>query len=269
MDAVVTIDIGNSRLSWGRFEGDRLRSRGHLTREECRAKGALAALRTRWGRVSSVGIASVESDLATRVADEWPEDLPAPRWFRGFADLPLSLAPAMRHPETIGIDRLLNVFAWVESRRALPALIVDVGTAITIDVADAEGRFAGGVILPGERLLARALVGGTAFLPEVVAEVSSGGSAIGTETRSAIARGIGGLVVGGVSHHLRRMARELTGRAFSAGGGSGSRSRRAPVVVATGGGAARWAPAIEEIERVVPALTLDGIRLALVRGAGG
>jgi type III pantothenate kinase len=145
-------------------------------------------------------------------------------------------------PELVGADRLLG--AW--TARGLveaPCIVVDVGTATTIDVVDAAGAFAGGAILPGPALGIRSLARGTALLPPVPLELPA--DAIGEDTIGAIASGvilghreaIGGLV--------RRMTDEL---------GSGRR----PTVVLTGGdsrvlGSPDWADLTE------PELLLRGL----------
>lgn len=65
---------------------------------------------------------------------------------------------------TIGADRLANVFR-LEEINALPAVCFDFGTAITMEIVDAERRFRGGAIAPGRMLLRRALNDYTAQLP--------------------------------------------------------------------------------------------------------
>lgn len=145
-----------------------------------------------------------------------------------------------RSASTVGADRLLG--AWVARELVgAPCIVVDVGTATTIDVVDAAGAFVGGAILPGPALALRSLAHGTALLPEVPLTLPD--RAIGRDTREAIASGV---VLG---HHeavgalVARMAIELA---------------RRPTVVLTGGdatalGAPDWA------DRAEPDLLLRGL----------
>ena len=88
-------------------------------------------------------------------------------------DLPLAIH--VEQPQRVGTDRLLAAVA-VNRLRApnRPAIVVDAGTAITVDVVSAAGAFEGGVILPGFRLTARALSEGTDLLPEVDYDPAAG-----------------------------------------------------------------------------------------------
>lgn len=153
-------------------------------------------------------------------------------------------------PSTVGSDRLLGAWAARELVGA-PCVVIDVGTATTIDAVDAEGRFAGGAILPGPALAVRSLASGTALLPSVSLEPPD--RAIGRDTVEAIGAGVmlghreavGGLVA--------RMADEL--------GAS-------PGVVLTGGDAAvlgspGW------VTRTQPWLLLEGLGALVTRAPAG
>ena len=145
-------------------------------------------------------------------------------------------------PELVGADRLLG--AWT-ARVVVgaPCIVVDVGTATTIDVVDADGAFVGGAILPGPSLGMRALARGTALLPPVPLEPPA--SAIGRDTVEAIAAGV---VLG---HH--EAIGGLVGRMTDELGGD-----RRPMVVLTGGdagvlGSPGW------VDRFEPDLLLRGL----------
>ncbi len=81
-------------------------------------------------------------------------------------DLPLEVR--LEYPDRAGIDRLLNAVA-VNSRRTpgVPAVVVDAGSAVTVDWIDDTGAFCGGAILPGLRLMVQALHDYTALLPRI------------------------------------------------------------------------------------------------------
>jgi type III pantothenate kinase len=154
----------------------------------------------------------------------------------------IPLPVRVAEPELVGADRLLG--AW--TARALvgaPCIVVDVGTATTIDVVDASGAFVGGAILPGPALGMHALARGTALLPPVPLELP--GRAIGRDTVAAIASGV---MLGqreAIAGLIGLMAVELG-------------SDRRPSVVLTGGdarvlGAPDWA------DRIEPDLLLHGL----------
>jgi type III pantothenate kinase len=149
---------------------------------------------------------------------------------------------ALERPDQVGADRLLAAWAARETHGA-PVVVVDLGTATTIDAVDAEGRFTGGVIAPGPALQIAALASGTAQLPPVPVEAPP--SPIGRSTLEAIQAGTVLGHVEAISGLVRRIAGVLGG---------------APAVVLTGGGSATaWARQIEGVTAVDPDLVLRGL----------
>lgn len=167
----------------------------------------------------------------------------------GYADLPC--LPAVAEPHRVGIDRLAAAAAAAAVKpRGEGGIVVDCGTAATVDLIAPDGRFLGGAILPGPTLMARALAQGTSKLPEVPALEHADPPAMpGGNTREAIAAGIGWGMRGAIA--------ELVARARLALGPS------APVFV-TGGWSRAILPAVPgAIE--MPDLVLVGIALAAER----
>ncbi len=167
----------------------------------------------------------------------------------GHADLPLAIAVAA--PERTGIDRLCGAAAAALVKTAdRPAIVVDCGTAATVDMVAADGTFLGGAILPGPTLMARALADGTSKLPEVAALATAAPPAMpGRATHEAIAAGIGFGIQGAIARLVTEAQASFDGRAE---------------VILTGGwrGAVRAAlPGANEI----PDLVLHGIALAAAR----
>lgn len=149
----------------------------------------------------------------------------------------------VRSPETVGFDRLYAARATHE-RGLDPALVVDVGTAVTVD-AVAAGVFLGGAIAPGPDLLARSLAG-----PDELYSVtpSPGAPALGKQTRAALEAGVVHTLVGAVLRLAERIPEEA---GFAE-----------PELVLTGGGrayvegplrGAGWSPV------VAPELVLEGV----------
>lgn len=116
----------------------------------------------------------------------------------------------MKHPETLGADRLANAAALIFSG-PLPALCVDFGTAINLEFVDAERRMRGGAILPGRRILRKSLNDYTAKLPltDLTAAVPS---FPGNNTVDAIDLGTDCAAIGAVRELVRRMETEFPGQ---------------------------------------------------------
>ena len=153
----------------------------------------------------------------------------------------------MERPDCVGIDRLLDALA-VRGRQqpGVPAIIIDAGSAITVDWLDESGAFAGGSILPGVRLMALALHDYTALLP-VVTLSRSDPPYPGTSTPAALEIGILAAAVGGIQFLITQMTQ---------------RAGVAPDVFLSGGDAALLAPALKQPVQLWPEMTLEGVRLA-------
>jgi type III pantothenate kinase len=123
--------------------------------------------------------------------------------------LPLQLA--VRFPDRVGVDRLVSSVAVNHRRRAEePAIIVDAGTAVTVDVVDRAGVFQGGAILPGLRTAARSLAVSTDALPTTdPLDNDVQPSVIGKSTEEAIRSGVIWGAVGAVKELVARMRQEL------------------------------------------------------------
>jgi type III pantothenate kinase len=152
-------------------------------------------------------------------------------------------------PEEVGADRLVNTVA-AHDRYKGPLIVVDFGTATTLDVVDRDGNYCGGVIAPGINLSLTALHMAAAKLPSV--RISRTEHVIGKDTESCMQSGIYWGYVG--------LVEGLVGRIKSEFG--------APMrTIATGGLAPLFAGATDAIEHVDPDLTLWGLRLIFERNA--
>lgn len=155
--------------------------------------------------------------------------------------LDLGIEVAVRRPEAIGTDRIVDAVAAY--RRVQDAVIVvDFGTATTFNVVDASGSFLGGAIAPGLGTVTRALIERASALPAV--ELSAPPTAIGRDTVPAIQSGLVYGYVGLVEGLLRRIQDELG---------------RPATVLATGGLGGIIAPLTSAIHTYEPWLTLAGI----------
>lgn len=164
-------------------------------------------------------------------------------------DLPLEIR--VDHPERVGIDRLLNAVAINRIRQAAaPAIVVDLGTACTVDLIAADGSFEGGAILPGVTLSSSALHSGTAVLPELgLADFREEPTVVGKSTQSAIASGLYWGILGAVRELVERIRQGC---------------ESAPQVFLTGGGATHLAEHLTSEDwqpRYLPSLVLSGIAI--------
>jgi type III pantothenate kinase len=147
-------------------------------------------------------------------------------------------------PNTIGPDRLANAVA-VSHHFGAPSVVVDFGTAVTFDVVNRAGNYAGGIIAPGLAAMTEYLHEKTALLPRIkIREVRA---VIGKNTEQA-------MLIGAV-HGYRGLIRELIGELKR------DLCVKNLPVVATGGYARLIAARLSEITAVDPLLTLEGLRL--------
>lgn len=182
----------------------------------------------------------------------------------------LPLPTALPDPGSTGIDRLLAaVAASVVRSPGQPVVIVDAGSATTVDVLSPAGVFPGGAILPGLGMAARSLHRETAQLPELdlaTFDISTV-PAIGTNTRQALASGLLLGHVAAIRGLAQAMLEEVASRADAAAEAASATDSPPPRLLLTGGGGKLLAPALPEFE-FLPALCLQGMALAAVHLPG-
>ena len=265
-ETVLLADVGNSRIKFAAVVGAGGAPGGRRAglptirhRQEIDIRGRRTNLLRQWLALAAPGpavilVASVHDAAAAvlemALAEESATGRRPLRQRRiGHADLPWP--PVLAEPPRVGIDRLAAAAAAaVVKPEAEGAIIVDCGTAATVDMVAADGRFLGGAILPGPTLMARALAQGTSKLPEVRALEHFDPPALpGRNTREAIAAGIGWGMRGAIA--------ELVARGRLVLGPS------APVIL-TGGWSRAILPAVPGATEM-PDLVLLGIALAAER----
>ncbi|MCI1208243.1 MAG: type III pantothenate kinase [Treponema sp.] len=151
------------------------------------------------------------------------------------------------NPKEIGADRIAAAIGAVTLVPGIDCIIVDMGTATTIDVITRQNEYRGGAILPGVNMSMHVLASGTAQLP--VVEIVGPEKVCGTTTVGAIQSGLYYGTIGAVRELITRFTTE------SFGG-------RKPYVIGTGG----FSHLFEKVglfDRLVPNLVLSGLRIAL------
>lgn len=244
----VVVDIGNTRVKWGRCEGGRVAEVLRLLHDEPAVWDAeLAKLPPPKSAVRRWAVASVNPPACERFV-AWAGSHGTVVVFTSPAEVPLRVN--VDEPAKVGLDRLFGaVAARAMVPPGTPAITVDVGTAATVNLIDADGVFQGGAIFPGPRLMGRALHDHTAKLPLIdLGEVPAAGPP-GRNTADAIEAGIAAAVQGGVGLLVERLAaRYPRPRLFITGGARGALSKH-------------LFRGVEEATEI-PELTLEGIRIA-------
>jgi type III pantothenate kinase len=197
-----------------------------------------------------------------QVVSDWPDWLQKPAAIRNSESFPIGVD--VDEPRRVGLDRLLNAVAADGVRSpAEEAIIVDCGTATTVDLVSSSGNFCGGAILPGFTLCARALNQYTEVLPLIsmnelfdLPPSEDCHPALGTNTQAAIMSGVFWGQIGAV--------RELINRLTHHQESSGSKEL-APKILLTGGGARLLVPYFANAIHC-PYLPLQGLVLAAVNG---
>lgn len=190
----VVVDVGNSRIKWGLCADGAVRSTCSLPPDEP------AAWMRQWelwtgarGQWVVTGVHPPRRDQFTAWLRECGQQV---RLLDDPKELPLRVLLA--RPDHVGVDRLLDAVAANSRRReGYSAVIIDAGSAVTVDSIDGNGAFVGGAILPGLRLMAKALHDYTALLP-LIPPPEKPPAVPGTDTPSAMALGIFWAVGGGI-----------------------------------------------------------------------
>jgi type III pantothenate kinase len=238
---LLAIDIGNTRTHAGVFIADQLTWRGSAEN----APPSLAALMDEAKRhlEQAADPAAVIASVNPTVEKQLTADLDM-LLLRVVDDLAIPIGRQIDREAIVGDDRLLNAAAAYDTLKQT-CVVIDVGTAVTIDFVDGAGTFHGGAIAPGAQMQLNSLHNHTAQLPQVSFEKPL--EAIGHNTVEAMRTA--------VFHGIRGMVRELVEQYAEQVGNY-------PAVIATGGDAELLFKDYELVERIVPELTLLGLALA-------
>jgi type III pantothenate kinase len=247
---LLAIDIGNTNIVIGVFEGEDLKATWRLGTDVHKLEDEYAAMMA--SLLSMRGLAFDDIDTAIMSSSVPPlvtvfEEL----CNRYFGVTPMVVGPgtktgvriSIENPREVGADRVVNTAA-AHSLYKGPLIVIDLGTATTFDAISEDGDYLGGAIAPGIVIAAEALFEHAAKLPRV--ELVRPSKAIGRNSVAAMQSGIILGYVGLIEGIVGRMQRELGGHAK---------------VIATGGLADVIASEAKVVDAVEPDLTLLGLRL--------
>ncbi|WP_180682158.1 type III pantothenate kinase [Tepidicella baoligensis] len=243
---LLALDVGNTRLKWALYEepgvGARMLAHGvqFLENIEKLAEGDWAQLRV---PVHVLGCIVAGDAVKRRVEEQLELWDVSPQWVVS-SNEEAGLINGYDHPARLGSDRWV---AMIGARQRLlarqqrkPCVLVMVGTAVTVEAIDGEGRFLGGIILPGHGIMLRALESGTAGLHVPTGEVRN----FPTNTSDALTSG-GTFAIAGAVQRMVDNLRQHTGEE--------------PVCVMTGGAAWKMAPSMTVPFELVESLIFDGL----------
>jgi type III pantothenate kinase len=247
---LLAIDIGNTNIILGVFDGDKIKttlriSTGiHTMPDEYAA--LILSLLEREGitasQITDTVLCSVVPPLITTFQELCKRYLKLTPLVIG-AGVKTGVRICMDNPREVGADRIVNAVAAHKLYKG-PIIVIDLGTATTFDAVSADGDYLGGAIAPGIVIATEALFTRTAALPRV--DLTYPKRAIGTSTVAAMQSGIVFGYIGLIEGIVNRIREELGGKAK---------------VVATGGYARLFSKENSVIDVINSDLTLIGLNL--------
>jgi type III pantothenate kinase len=244
------MDIGNTRLKWGVLEDSAIRRTGHISRDRVREQGLVALTSKLPRHVDTVFASNVAgASFATRIAGVVGMHCNTDMHFARSESSACGVSNSYRQARRMGVDRWVAMIgAWAELESA--CLVVDAGTAVTIDALDQTGQHLGGQILPGVSLMAGSLAAQTSDIPNIQRRAASqkrGMEMFANTTAGAVGHGALNAVVGAVERAVVVM----------------HENGHDPTVILTGGDASRILKSLGEEPIHRPHLVLQGLAALL------
>jgi type III pantothenate kinase len=237
---LLAIDIGNTNISFGIFDNNRIIKKFNIPTE----KYAIRKLKALLGEIECDDC--VICSVVPKATDALKRDCKKFFYIRPYIageNIILPIKNLYRKPRQLGQDRLVNAYAAAACFGA-PVIAIDYGTAVTFDIVSRKKEYLGGMILPGLRLSLEALSRNTALLPEI--EIDAPREFIGRDTKNSILSGIvygfaalTDALVGRIKRHIGKNAH----------------------VVATGGDSTLIGNYCKSIDLIDSDLTLKGLNL--------
>src|SRR5215210_1193709 len=246
----MAVDVGNTQTVLGLFDGEEVLGQWRVATDVTRTAdeladflaGLLALEGLRLDGISAVIVSSVVPALTRSYRNLASGNFGVPFYVVN-ADMTTGLDNRYDDPEAVGADRIVNAVA-AGKHYGFPAIIIDIGTATTVEAVDGEACYLGGAILTGLYVSLEALISRTAKLPSVDLEEAPP-RVIATNTPDSIRSGFIYGYAGAVDALIRRSRDELGEDGVG--------------VIATGGPAGTIVPYCHEIQHFDPDLTLKGL----------
>ena len=255
----LVIDIGNTRLKWGLYAqpepGAELLAHGAVVLEDIDGLWQNEWQGLQPAPTAMIGCVVAGEAIKRRVEEQLQSGWGiVPRWVSASARA-AGVTNGYEHPQRLGADRWAAIIGarhqvLNDGGAIRPVLAVMVGTAVTVDAIDADGRFLGGLILPGFGLMYRALESGTAGLKVPTGEVRD----FPTNTSDALMSGGTDAIAGAIERSLRRLR---------------ARTGQEPQLIMSGGAVSRLTLLEELPARVVENLIFEGLLTLALEGRQG
>jgi len=247
------IDVGNTRIKWALLRDGRMGAQQAAATTEAAALTSALRRAPRLDRVVASSVAGAKVEKALRAALR-QAGAPEPQFLHSSAQA-AGVRNGYRHAERLGVDRWIGaVAAWHLAGCYRAVCAVSIGTALTIDVVDCDGRHRGGLIAPGPTLMLQSLLRDTAQIaPRASAGRARRAAAVeprlpmlADDTGTAIELGCLSAAAALVDRTITDVTRTLRGR---------------PVVFLTGGGADAVAPLLRSACKQREDLVLRGLAI--------
>lgn len=250
---LLVIDVGNTNIVAGVFDDKELVCHWRFSTDRSKNADEYGILLRSMFNYTRMPMDQIKAIIISSVVP--PLIVPLCHMCERYFELtPMVVGPGIKsgislrydNPREVGADRIVNAVAAFDkySKKGMPMIIVDFGTATTFCALLPTGEYLGGAIAPGIGISTEALFQRTAKLPRI--ELIKPKNVISRNTVNAMQAGVIYGFVGQMDGIVRHMKEELGGNAF---------------VVATGGFANTMAAESDSIDVVEPFLTLDGLRI--------
>lgn len=256
---LLAVDVGNTNIVFAMFEGGEMRTRWRIATDPRRTGDEYAVWLIQLMQIEGIAREAVTSMIVSSVVPRARHNLDvlARKYFNveplfaGEGKAAWQIAIDVEEPRSLGADRAVNAIA-AHAKYPGDLIVIDFGTATTIDHVDGNGAYKGGIIAPGINLSLDALVSNTAKLPRIAIEAPRTDSVIGRNTEDQMLIGVYWGYVAMLEGLIARMKAQIG---------------RPATVVATGGLAVLFDKHTSIFNAVDADLTLQG--LAMIAQAAG
>ena len=256
---LLAADVGNTNVVFALFEGRQIKARWRIATDPRRTGDEYAVWLLRLLELQGYAKEDIDQIIVGSVVPRSIHNLTvlAQKYFgiepliAGQDAADWGIAIDVDDPRTLGADRALNTIAAHEKYEG-DLIVIDFGTATTIDAVDFTGAYKGGIIAPGINLSLDALVGNTAKLPRIAIRKPDDENVIGRNTEDQMLIGVFWGYVALIEGLVDRMRRQIG---------------RPAKVVATGGLALLFDEITDLFDEVDSDLTLDGLAMLAERAS--
>ncbi|MGV3463939.1 MAG: type III pantothenate kinase [Heyndrickxia sp.] len=248
------LDVGNTNIVLGIYDEDKLKHHWRIETDRFKSEDEYAMIINALFQHVGIHFKDINGVIISSVVP--PINYALERMCNKYFNVkPLIVGPGVKtgldikydNPKEVGADRIVNAVAGIHEYGS-PLIIVDFGTATTYCFINEEGQYLGGAIAPGIGISAEALYSRASKLPRI--EITRPEGIVGKNTVAAMQAGIVYGYVGQVEGIVTRMK---------------AKSKKEPIVIATGGHSSLIASESKLIDIVDPFLTLKGLSLIYKR----